>query len=146
MSKLIDKILPFILIVFLISGCYHAKITTGETPSNEVYEKKWASSWIYGLVPPEVVKGGEECSNGVATVESKHSFLNMLVGGLTFGIYSPMHISVTCAEGSTALDESTANQTIVSISNRASEQDIILAFQQAADKAVEIGKPVYVIF
>ncbi len=66
----------------------------------------------------------------------------MLVGGLTFGIYSPLNISVICAERSTALDGSNANQTIVSISNYASEQ----AFQEAADKTVETGNPVHVHF
>lgn len=31
-------------------------------------------------------------------VETQVSFLNQLVGALTFGIYTPMHITVTCAE------------------------------------------------
>ena len=35
----------------------------------------------------------------MARVETKLSFLNQLVGSLTFGIYTPMEIKVTCAAG-----------------------------------------------
>ncbi|NNK65052.1 MAG: hypothetical protein HKO98_17750, partial [Gemmatimonadetes bacterium] len=32
-------------------------------------------------------------------VETQHSFLNGLVAGLTFGIFTPMTITVTCGAG-----------------------------------------------
>jgi hypothetical protein len=62
-------------------------------------ESKWASSWIYGLVPPSAVETMDQCPDGVAQVDTQLSFLNQLVNGLTLGIYTPMEMVVTCAEG-----------------------------------------------
>jgi hypothetical protein len=58
---------------------------------------KWASGWILGLVPPDAIDAGAECPNGVARVETQLSFVNQLVSIITFGIYTPMQIDVTCA-------------------------------------------------
>jgi putative copper export protein len=80
-----------------LAGCYHATIETGATPSTEVIHQSFASAWIYGLVPPKTVSTAERCPNGVAKVETQHSFVNQLVGFLTLGIYTPMEIRVTCA-------------------------------------------------
>jgi hypothetical protein len=80
-------------------GCYHATIETGVAPSNLVIEKRWASGWILGLVPPSTVETAAKCESGVSKVETKLSFLNQLVGFLTLSIYTPMEIRVTCAEG-----------------------------------------------
>jgi hypothetical protein len=33
----------------------------------------------------------------LSKVETEHSFLNGLVGALTLGIYTPMHLTATCA-------------------------------------------------
>lgn len=88
-------------LLFFLSGCYHAQITTGLEPSssiNDTYEVKWAHGFLYGLVPPNLVKAEQECDNGVAKVETKHSFLNQVANALTFGIYTPIHITITCAE------------------------------------------------
>ena len=83
----------------LLSGCYHAIIETGKPASAVTIEKPWANSFIYGLVPPPVVETAAKCPAGVSRVETQHSFLNSLVGGITWGIYTPMTIKVTCAAG-----------------------------------------------
>lgn len=80
-------------------GCYHATIDTGVAPSSRVIEKKWASGWIFGLVPPSPTATAAQCPSGVARVETKLSFLNQVVSFLTLSIYTPMAIRVTCAEG-----------------------------------------------
>lgn len=79
------------------AGCYHATVDTGLAPSPVTVEKGWASGWIYGLVPPSNVETIAKCPNGASKVETQLSFANMLVNGLTFGIYTPMEIKVTCA-------------------------------------------------
>jgi len=81
----------------LCAGCYHATVETGAAPSTEVIHQPFASSWIYGLVPPKTVEAESKCPNGVSKVETQHSFVNELVGILTLGIYTPMEIKVTCA-------------------------------------------------
>ena len=81
----------------LLSGCYHAVINTGIQPGPRTVEEKWAMSYIGGLVPPDPVYAEQQCGeNGVARVETRHSFLNQLVAGLTFSIFTPIEIVVTC--------------------------------------------------
>jgi len=88
--------------VFLGTGCYHATIETGATPSAEFAEEQWAASWVYGLVPPKIMNTAAKCTSGVAKVETQHSFLNGLVAVLTFGIFTPINIKATCAAKRTA--------------------------------------------
>jgi hypothetical protein len=88
-----------VLAATVSAGCYHAIIDTGRTPSGQTIERPWANSFIAGLVPPPVVETASRCPNGVAKVETQHSFLNSLVGGITMGIYTPMTIVVQCAAG-----------------------------------------------
>jgi hypothetical protein len=39
----------------------------------------------------------EQCPNGVQKVETEVSFVNGLVGALTWSLYTPIHAKVTCA-------------------------------------------------
>jgi hypothetical protein len=89
--------LGLVLMLAIVAGCFHATVETGLTPGTETIEKPWAASFIYGLVPPSTVNAASTCRSGVARVETKQSFLNGLVHGLTFGIFTPMTIKVTCA-------------------------------------------------
>lgn len=84
--------------VLVLSGCFHASIETGAAPSAMVIEKPWAPAFVYGLVPPPTVQTQAQCgAKGVSKVETRISFLNGLVSGLTFSLFTPMHIKVTCA-------------------------------------------------
>jgi hypothetical protein len=91
------RIAVSVLSIAILSGCYHATIETGVKPSTETIEKKWASGWIYGLVPPSTLTTTSKCPKGVAKVSTQLSFANQLVTALTGGIYTPMEITVTCA-------------------------------------------------
>ena len=89
--------------LFLLSaGCYHASIESGMKPGNDKIEKEWASGWAWGLVGPEPIEAKSTCGSGLSKVETEHSVLNGLVGVVTLGIYTPMHLTVTCAGGPTA--------------------------------------------
>jgi hypothetical protein len=83
--------------VLACSACFHATIETGLPASSETITVPWAHSFIYGLVPPNTVSSASKCKNGVAKVETQHSFLNGLVGLITFQLYTPMQIDITCA-------------------------------------------------
>ncbi len=89
-------ILLFIGVLF-VSGCYNARVTTGLTPSAQTIEVKWAHGFLAGLVPPSALNVAQDCPSGVAIVETKLSFLNLVANAITFGLYSPMEITVTCA-------------------------------------------------
>jgi hypothetical protein len=116
------------------SGCYHATIETGLQPGTQTISKPWALSFVYGLVPPPTVETAQKCPTGVAKVETKLSFLNQLVGILTWGLFTPMEITVTCAAPRAELPTIRANG------------DAVAAVKQAADLAVEKGSDVLVRF
>ena len=123
-----------ILILVGVSGCYHATVTTGLEPSARVIEEPFAIGWIYGLVPPETVEAADECDNGVAMVETELSFVNQLVSAITFGIFTPMHIKVTCAAGSA----------MGAADVQVGDDEIQNAFEHAADLAIQEQRPVTV--
>jgi len=125
----------------LAQGCYHATIETGATPSTETIDEPWASSFIFGLVPPKTVSTQAKCVSGVARVETQHSFLNLLVGGITFGIYTPIAIKVTCAAKKTA---DTGEGTVIRVGLSAATYDD--AMQQAVRRSLKEGRPVDVEF
>jgi len=142
--KLIVSSSILILLFLFINGCYHAQVTTGLEPSANVYEQTFASAWIFGLVPPDVIRAQDECANGVARVETRLSFVNMLVGNLTFGIYTPMHIKVTCAASSSSLLYNELD--MVKLAKPGSEEEMQHAFANAVEKSFTNGHPVYIDF
>lgn len=130
--------------MFALTSCYYAQITTDKEPSNNVIEEEWAHSFVFGLVPPEEIEASDECSNGVAKVETQISFLNGLVSGLTFNLYTPMTIKVTCAASGMAVKES--GNINMTMTNNATNEEVAGKIQEAADKSSQINKPVYLKF
>jgi Bor protein len=124
----------------LCAACWHATIVTGKPESQTVVEKQWASSFIEGLVPPDVMDVSKDCPDGVAKVETQHSFLNELVSGITFGIYTPMDIKVTCSGSG---GHASADYTVPENGTPAERQAVINA---AANAAITSGNPVTVKF
>jgi hypothetical protein len=134
----------FVVLGLLLSvaGCYHATIDTELEPSAKTYDIPWASSWVFGLVPPKAIKTTEECPDGVAMVETELSFVNQLVGFLTLGIYTPMHIKVTCAAGGSA---SADGATSVEVGADATLEEKQQALTEAARLSKESGGSVFFV-
>ena len=85
--------------IIALPGCYHATVNTGAAPGPAPKVNTWAHSWIAGLVPPKAINAQEKCNGkNAAVVETQMSPANWIVGVLTGGIYTPMTISVTCAQ------------------------------------------------
>ena len=138
-----ERTVTMALVMVALSGCYHATIETGLPPSNEVVEEPWAASWIAGLVPPAAMETAAQCPDGVARVETKHSFLNGLVAVLTGGIFTPMHITVTCADAG-RMDRSDAAE--IQLDPGATAEQRQQALNEAAQLSAEIGAAVFVSF
>lgn len=86
-----------VLGALLLTGCYHVTVISGTTPSPTVVDKPWQNSFVYGLVPPPELNVKEQCPNGVQKVETETSFVNGLVGALTWSLYTPIHARITCS-------------------------------------------------
>lgn len=106
-------------------------------------EENWAAGWIYGLVPPKTVNAAARCPQGVAKVMTQHSFANQLVAGLTFGIYTPMTIQVTCAQISetSSLDK----ENTLTVSKYSTEEELRRVFQLAAEKSIRSKKEIFIV-
>ena len=125
-------------------GCYHAIIETGLSPGNEMVSQPWASGWLYGLVPPSPISAASKCHSGVARVETQHSFVNELVAAITFGIYTPMDIRVTCA--ASRAEAPTAGPHRFAMQAGSAQSEYATVFSAAATAAVTSGTPAYVVF
>ena len=140
-----QTVFPLLVLAFMTfgaTGCYHATIDTGLKPSSEVIEEPFASSWIEGLVPPSTLSTQAKCPHGVAKVETEHSFVNSLVGIITFGIYTPITIRVTCAAASTSMLEGRNPDFVVE--ETASKAEVQAVFARAIEKATAEDKPIFV--
>ena len=135
-SRLVRAALAALLLP--TAACYHQVVETGRPAGSTVINKPWQMSFVYGLVPPPAVNTAAECPGGVATVETQHSFLNCLVAGISFGLITPIQLTVTCASGGRASAEQIKSGTTV-----AERQ---AAVQQAAERAVATGEAVEVRF
>lgn len=136
--------LSLLLVGMVTVSCYHAQIITDAEPSGQVIDIPWAHGFILGLVPPKEVRTATECPNGVAKVETQISFLNGLVSAVTLNIYTPMHITVTCAAGS---DMSAMNDgDTITISKSVDDRTLLTGLKAASVQSFNRQKPVYLIF
>jgi hypothetical protein len=124
------------------AACYHATVDTGLKPSAQTVEKSFAASWIDGLVPPSTVETAAKCQHGAAKVETQLSFVNMLVGLITLGIYTPMNIKVTCAEGGRA--SISPAEPKIDLGVNATPDQMRNAIGRAAELSLRDGVPVYI--
>lgn len=94
----------FLLSALLVAstGCHQVIIDSGREPSPTVHHDEWNIAFAAAIFPAQV-DASEYCGGEWARVETKQSFLNMVVGWLTFGIITPMETKIVCAasEGST---------------------------------------------
>lgn len=126
-----------ISMISLASGCYHAVIETASPAGSQTIDIPWAHSFLYGLVPPNVVDSAAQCPSGAAQVVTEHSFVNGLAMLITAGIYTPMHITVTCASGSAALDLPTVKNLAEAKAMLDAGDAFILPLQVAQEKNME---------
>ena len=123
----------------MASGCYHAIVTTGRA-EGKVINKPFQPSFVFGLVPPPPLNVASECPSGVAKVETQHSFVEGLVAAITFSLFTPMTITVTCAAGSAALPAAH----VIDVAATATESERSAAIGRAADLAIESGAATFV--
>lgn len=128
----------FVVFAMTGSGCYRADISTGLAPSGEVIEDEWVLGFVGGLAMVDDVDASA-CTNGIARVTTRQSFLNVLVNVLTGGIVSPMEARVECAAAPSASAAARAD-----IQARAGTDEMGEALQRAALRSAETGEAVYV--
>jgi hypothetical protein len=121
----------------LLAGCYQAVINTGRPASGQTGERPWAHSFLAGLVPPSVTDAASACPNGVARVETQHSFLNVVAQMITFSIYTPMTIIVQCAG---SVPEDAASEEVV----HGDPLNAAEATREAVRRSIASGSAIYI--
>lgn len=82
--------------VMLFSSCYTYSTVVGKGAQGSQSVSKWNHYVIYGLAPVGV-SDAKVLAGGATdyTVTTKQSFVNGLISGITFGIYTPTTTIVT---------------------------------------------------
>ena len=80
----------------LLTSCYSYTTIVGNGPQSNQVTTKWNHYVIFGLAPvgvsdPKLLAGDSKDYS----VNTKQTFLNGLVTGLTFGIYTPTMTTIT---------------------------------------------------
>lgn len=92
------RFLSVFALAVLMSGRYHVTVVTSLPEAPTPIEKPFQMSFVAGLVPPSVIQAEEEgCTQGVAKVETWHSFVNFLIGSVSSNLVTPISVSMTCA-------------------------------------------------
>lgn len=87
------------LLAIGLTACWHQVVSTGAPPGPTVIDKPFVATYVFGLVPAGEIDVRSQCPAGTAKVETEMSVVNWLATVVTIGIYSPRHVTITCAAG-----------------------------------------------
>ena len=105
------RMLAICAAVVVTSGCYHITVVTGVPESSTRITEPFQMSFVAGLVPPPEIQADQEgCTDGVAKVHVWHSFVNLLVGGISGSLVTPISVTVTCAASMPVPDAATPSE------------------------------------
>jgi hypothetical protein len=78
------------------SSCYSSTFVVGEGPQTGIEEKGKNNFFIFGLAPGKA-QDTQAMAQGKADykVNVKQTFVDGLISGITFGIYTPRTVTVT---------------------------------------------------
>jgi len=132
------------LVALASTACFHQVVQTGRPAGTTVIDKPWVSTWIFGLVAAQPIETRPDCPSGVAVVTTETSFMNGLAGAITLGIYTPQHVTITCAAGGTASLPRGAREIRVPVGATAGER--VELVNRAVEQATETHAPVILRF
>jgi len=80
----------------LLTSCYSYTSVVGEGAQGSNETTEWNHYVIFGLAPVDV-SDSKQMADGAEdyTIHTRQSFVNGLITGLTFGIYTPTMTTVT---------------------------------------------------
>ncbi len=87
------------LVLLALAGCFHFHYVTERQPAPAPTSETWHNGFVWGLVEPSPVDLTRACPSELARVDSTETFVNGLVHAITFSIYTPETVTVTCNEG-----------------------------------------------
>lgn len=125
----------------LLAGCFHQVVETGLPAGGTTITKGWAPSYVFGLVAGQPIDVRSQCPSGIAYASTRVTFPNGLVGLITFGLFTPHEVKVTCASRGAALPGAET----VRVGADASAEAMQRAVAEAAFKSFTSNQPVAII-
>ncbi len=94
-KRLLKSIGSALMCSLLLTSCYTYTTVVGEGAQGNSEVKAWNHYVVYGLAPIGV-SDAKELAGGAEnyTVTTQHTFVNGLIAGITFGIYTPTTTTV----------------------------------------------------
>jgi hypothetical protein len=138
----VGRLLVLATVAVAASACYRQVVQTGRTPGPTVIDRPWTNAFLWGLVAPAPIDVSTQCRTGIATVVTQMSFVNGLASALTLGLYSPRHVTITCAAGSSLRPGATEFY----VARGASPEERARVFARAVDESARTQQPVVVRF
>jgi hypothetical protein len=126
------------------AACFHQVVQTGRPAGSTVIDKPWVPTWVFGLVAAEPMETRPLCPSGVAVVTTETSFMNGLASVVTLGIFTPQHVTITCARGGTASLPSGATE--IRIPTDATDAQRSALVNRAVEQSSETHAPVVLRF
>lgn len=90
---------PLVLVALLplFAGCYTTRVYVGESTAAGKVENEWQQTFFWGMISVGKVNADAICGDaGVQSVKSQIGGLGLLANWITVGIWSPMHVKITC--------------------------------------------------
>ncbi|MER2996200.1 Bor family protein [Pontibacter populi] len=96
MKRTFKMLAAGLLMSTMMTSCYTYTTVVGNGAQGNTQVRKMNHYVIYGLAPVGVSNPAEMAGGATDyTVKTEHSFLDGLIAGLTFGIYTPTTTTVT---------------------------------------------------
>ncbi|WP_320823012.1 Bor family protein [Reinekea sp.] len=94
------KIIGIAVLSLALSGCATQSFNINGGGSNEPMKEKMQTFVVFGIGQTQDMDAASICGGAekVAKVESHLSFLDGLLSGFTFGLYSPRQAAVYCTK------------------------------------------------
>lgn len=124
--------LPLALLAVATTGCFRQVVETGRPAGATVVDRAWVPTYLFGLVAAQPIDVRQSCPSGVAIIQTEQSFLNGLAAMVTFGLFTPQHVRVTCATGSASVPAGAARFHAGAELTADQQRDVVAQAVQAA--------------
>lgn len=138
----VGRFIALAVVVIATSACYRQVVNTGRTPGPTVIDRPWTNAFFWGLAAPAPIDVSAQCRSGIATVVTEQSVANGFATIFTLGIYSPRHVTVTCATGSAMRP----GMLELVVARDASPEERERVFAKSAHESARLLQPVVVRF
>ena len=95
-KRLFTCISGCLLCMMLMTSCYTYTSVVGDGAKGATVVSKWNTYFLFGLITADI-SDSKQMAGGAKdyTVRTQQSFVNGLLSGITFGIYTPTTTHVT---------------------------------------------------